>query len=153
MLIHWKESAQKFMVLSSDELEILDFLKSFPGAYVPIVQVCRSASSRQRYKDAPNWANPLMSRLVEARMVEVNDRGHFRFVTGPDEPIGDRYTPENTTNEVVGDDYFPAASKSVGDDFFPATSKADEEEQHRWISPHIAEILKRSGKKIGGSTA
>jgi hypothetical protein len=40
----------------------------------------------------------------------------------------------------------------VGDDYFPSGS-SDTEEQRRWIAPHIAEILKNGGKKLGGQQA
>ena len=92
------------MVLSSDELEILDYLKSWQGNFVSLMEICRSAGNRQKFKETPNWANPLMSRLIEANMVEMNERGHYRYVGEPE-----RAAPE--TAGVVGEDYFPDDSE------------------------------------------
>jgi hypothetical protein len=154
------------MVLSADEIEILEYLKSWKGSYVSLVEVCRSAGGRQRFKDSPNWANPFMSRLVEANLAEGNDRGHFRYVEQEiaAAPVTASATPQNDT-AIVGDDYFPTTAAPevasaapqndvaiVGDDYFPTTA-SDDEEQKRWIAPHIAEILRNAGKKFGGQQA
>lgn len=128
-------------VLSADEIEILEYLKSWKGTYVSLVEVCRSAGGRQRYKDSPNWANPFMSRLVEANLAEGNDRGHFRYVE--EEPAA----PPETANPAPQN-----AAVIVGDDYFPSIS-SDDEDQQRWMAPHIAEILKNGGKKPGGQQA
>ncbi len=154
------------MNLSADEIEILDYLKSWKGSYVSLVEVCRSAGGRQRFKDSPNWANPFMSRLVEANLAEGNDRGHFRYVeqeTAP-APKPASAAPQNDA-AIVGDDYFPTDATAeasgaapqkddtiVGDDYFPSAA-SDDEEQKRWIAPHIAEILRNAGKKFGGQQA
>ena len=93
------------------------------------VEVCRSAANGQKFKETPNWANPLMSRLIEANMVEINDRGHYRYIS----------EPENTA---------PAAAGVVGEDYFPDDSEENGEEQQRWIAPHIAEIRGRPGRNF-----
>jgi len=154
------------MDLSSDELEILDYLKSWKGSHVSLVEICRSAGGRQRFKDTPNWANGFMSRLMEEKLVEGNDRGHFRYIdqeaaAAPEVPAA----PPQNDAAVVDDNYFPAAATPeaacataqndaaiVGDDYFPAAA-SDDEEQRRWIAPHLAEILKNAGKKFGGQQA
>lgn len=123
------------MILSSDELEILGYLKSWKGKFVTLIEICRSASGRQRFKENPKWANPLMSRLVEMNLAEVNERGHYRAVI-----------EEDSTATVVGDDYFPAPKESEPAEtvpFKPIISK-----QQRWISPEFATILNKSGKKF-----
>ena len=129
------------MVLSADEIEILEYLKSWKGSYVSLVEVCRSAGGRQRYKDTPNWANPFMSGLVEAKLAEGNDRGHFRYVEQETAaaPEAAAVSPQIDA-AIVGDDYFPSAS-------------SDTEEQRRWVAPHIEEILKNGGRKPGGQQA
>jgi len=129
------------MVLSSDELEILEYLKSWKGSYVSLVEICRSAGGRQRFKETPNWANHFMSRLMEEKLVEGNDRGHFRYVEV------ETAAPPETANPAAQND-----AMIVGDDYFPAASN-DDEEQQRWMAPHVAEILKNGGKKPGGQTA
>ena len=121
------------MLFNSDELEILEYLKSWKGSYISLVEICRSAGGRQRFKETPNWANPFMSRLMEEKLVEGNDRGHFRYVEPAAPPETATPAPQNVA-AIVGDDYFPDAS-------------GDDEEQQRWIAPHIAEIMKNGEKK------
>jgi hypothetical protein len=136
------------MILSSDELEIIEYLKSWSGKYVAMIEICRCAGGRQKFKESPHWAKNLMARLVEANMVEVNDRGHYRV---PCE------TKSHT--ETFRKKHHPAAHPApqhaktaviIGDDYFPASSNPDEAEPPKWLSPQFADILKKSGKKFSG---
>lgn len=132
------------MILSSDELEILEYLKSWNGTYVSMVEICRCAGGRRKFKENPNWAKCMMSRLVEGHLVDVNDRGHYRISPERDSAkVG-----ENSL--IVGDNYFPAeeAPNIVGDNYF-SPSETTEAPPERWISPHIETILKKAGKKVG----
>jgi len=133
------------MILSSDELEILEYLKSFGGKYVTMVEICRSAGGRRKFRESPNWAKPLMSHLVDSGNISVNERGHYCWIDlanppkpGLPFPLPTRLPAQSKTAVIVGDDYFPA-------------TESNEVEQARWMSPQIAEILKRSGKKFNGS--
>jgi hypothetical protein len=126
---------------SSDELEILEYLKSWDGKFLSLVDISRNASGRQKFRDTPNWANGLMGRLIDAKLVEANERGHYRYIgeTKPPQPKA-RLTPapqpqSNKTANIVGDDYFPATE--------PAEPPAP-----RWVSPQIEALLKQSGKKF-----
>jgi hypothetical protein len=87
------------MILNSDELEILNYLESWNGKLVSLVEICRSAGGRKKYRESPTWACRLMHRLVETNLVEVDERGRFRLVV--EEEYG-----------LVGDDYFPAPRDS-----------------------------------------
>jgi hypothetical protein len=128
---------------SSDELEILEYLKSWDGKYLSLVDISRNASGRQKFREMPNWANGLMARLVEAKLVEANERGHYRYV-GEAKPPQPKAAPHplpqsqpSKTATIVGDDYFPATEPS--DPPIP-----------RWVSPQIEALLKQSGKKFSG---
>jgi hypothetical protein len=149
LLSHFLKSSAA-MILSSDELEVLDYLKSWNGKFVTMVEICRCAGGRKKFREDAHWAKCLMSRLVDARMVEVNERGHYRVVS--DEPVAKKQVVG-----VLGDDYFPKprAQGLVGEDYFPAASNAESETEtepagDRWISPQMAQILKQAGKKLDG---
>ena len=132
------------MTLSSDELEILGYLKSWGGKYVSMIEICRCASGRQKFRESPNWAKNLMSRLVEAGLVQANERGHYRWV--------DLANPPKPSQGFPSAPQPPAPSNAaviVGDNYFPATGDGSEAETSRWVSPQIAAILKKSGKKFG----
>jgi hypothetical protein len=153
------------MILSSDELEILEYLKSWKGTPVSMVEICRCAGGRKKYRECPHWAKGLMSRLVESNMVEVNERGHYR-VLAEDEPKEQTPAAKPTTKakpvakeaHTVGDDYFPGAdtpqsveSTVVDGDYFPSEDIGSSNTEY-WVSPQLAEILKKSGKKFKQKT-
>jgi hypothetical protein len=129
----------RLMTLSSDELEILNYLKSWDGKFVSMIEICRCASSRKKFRESPHWAKPLMARLVEGTIVEVNERGHYRCPVKTEAAAPVHKTPQASKTAVI-----------VGDDYFPATVENPEAEAERWVSPQIAAILKKAGKKVGG---
>jgi hypothetical protein len=128
---------------SSDELEILEYLKSWDGKFLSLVDISRNASGRQKFRDTPNWANGLMGRLIDAKLVEANERGHYRYIgeTKPAPPkvkakLIPPLQPQSSTNaSIVGDNYFPAAEPAD-----PPTP--------RWVSPQIEALLRQSGKNF-----
>ncbi|MDB6017285.1 MAG: hypothetical protein JWR19_1774 [Pedosphaera sp.] len=122
------------MILSSDELQILDYLKSWNGKFVSMVEICRRAGGRQKFKETPHWGKALMARLIESELAEVNERGHYRI-----KPEGEISLAE-ATGVVIDENYFPEPEEADG-------------KTERWISPHIAKILKESGKKFGDGAA
>ena len=144
------------MILSAEELEILEYLKGYSGKYIPLVEVCRRAGGRQRYSESPNWARGLISRLVEAQLVQVNERGHYRVPLQEKPNATTSSTPSVApeTAALVAEDYFPGAPSPASapapelivDENYFAPSEGDEDKQ--WVSPHIAAILKKSGKKF-----
>lgn len=123
---------------TSHELEILEYLKSWGGRYVSLIDISRSAAGRQRFKESPNWASGLMTRLIDAKMVRVNERGHYCYIMEEQEqkPAKSKSAPGAAPNKnprIVGDDYFPANE--------PAEPAAP-----RWVSPQMEAILKQSKK-------
>jgi hypothetical protein len=128
------------MILSSDELEILEYLKSWKGKSVSMVEICRCAGGRRKFTETPHWAKGLMSRLVDEKLIEVNERGHYSSII-------------EAAKDSVDENYFPPVEAKpgsegiVGDDYFPP--REPESETQYWVSPAIAAILKSSGKKFG----
>ncbi len=145
------------MTLSADELGILEYLKSWNGKFVPMMEICRRAGGRRRYEESQHWARALMSRLVDLKLVQVNERGHYRVpVAEKPKPAAHQPAPPPKVPLVVAEDYFPPAPAAaeeeqpkllVDENYFPPAEPDGEAE--RWISPQIAEILKKSGKKLG----
>lgn len=134
------------MILSSDEIEVLEYLKSYNGSFVSMVEICRSAGGRQKFKESPHWAKRLMSRLVDEKMIEVNERGHYCFKA----PVA---VAVSATEAPAAEDYFapqddPPHPQIVGDDYFsPEESMPPIKAKKQWVSPQIEGILKKAGKK------
>jgi len=67
-----------------------------------------------------------MGPLVEAGLIEINERGHYRCQEAQG-PVKTRTqkpaAAQKPQRKVVGDDYFPAPKNVgiVGDNYFPST--------------------------------
>jgi hypothetical protein len=103
------------MILSCDELEILDYLRLWPEKFVPLGEICRRAGGRRKFREDPNWARSLMSRLVDSGLVKVNERGHYLIARDEKSapPARKHHAPQKPAPPlkscvVVGDDYFPS---------------------------------------------
>jgi hypothetical protein len=65
--------------MDSDERQICDYLKSWPKHYVSGREVARRAGGKRRYRDEPQWAYPVITRLMEQGVVETDGLGHYRL--------------------------------------------------------------------------
>jgi hypothetical protein len=95
-------------MMDSDEREVFFFLRSQAGQSFPSGSICRHAGGKHRFRDSPDWARPVILRMVERGILEVDAAGNYRLKPLPKIRL---------------------ASK-------------------RWVSPHIAAILKESGRKF-----
>ncbi len=62
-----------------DETCICDFLKTHGAAYVSAAEICRRAGTKKRYRKEPQWALPVLKRLVEKELLEGDITGHYRL--------------------------------------------------------------------------
>jgi hypothetical protein len=69
----------QFAVMDADEREIYQFLKSWGGEYVGPREICRRAGSKNRFREDPEWAKPVLVRMEERGILESNATGHFRI--------------------------------------------------------------------------
>jgi hypothetical protein len=117
------------MMLSSEALEIIAYLNTAPGKLFSMAEISRRAGGRGRFVESPGWARNLMSHLVDAGLIEVNARGHYRVPvsehphTQPDASAMPTYpAPRKSRAKIVGDDYFPTRDgRVVEGDYFPST--------------------------------
>lgn len=120
------------MILSAEAAEIIAYLKTAHGKFVSLAEISRKAGGRRRFEELPNWAKNLMPLMMDAGIVEVNARGHYRVQT-PDQPPPQpqhhpHAKPASSTahkprGKVLGDDYFPASDgpRVVAGDYFPTS--------------------------------
>jgi hypothetical protein len=66
--------------MDADEREIVDFLRSWQGRYVSAKEIAKRAGGKWRFRKEPNWAAPVLARLVERREIEADATGHFRLL-------------------------------------------------------------------------
>jgi hypothetical protein len=67
--------------MDAEEREICEFLKSWPDQFVSQREVCRRAGGKWRFREDPNWALPVLCRMVEKGFLESDAAGHFRLIT------------------------------------------------------------------------
>ena len=117
------------MILNAEALEIIAYLKTAPNKFVSLLEISRRAGGRRRFEESPNWARNLMAPLLEAGLIEVNARGHYRcLISGQPEtkpqapPVSASPAPRKLAAKIVGGDYFPdnQGPMIVGGDYFPA---------------------------------
>jgi hypothetical protein len=113
------------MTLSAEALDIVDYLKTASGRFVSLPEISRRAGGRQRFEASPGWAKRLLPCLLEAGLIEVNERGHCRSLSGaqskgPAKPVA--HAAAKGPTKIVGDNYFPTCELHgiVGGDYFPS---------------------------------
>lgn len=66
--------------MDSDERQIVDYLKSWSRQYVSGREIARRAGGKRRFRDEPQWAFPVLSRLLEQNHIETDGLGHYRVI-------------------------------------------------------------------------
>ncbi len=67
-------------MLDADEKDICLYLKGFPDQFISAREIARRAGGKWRYREEPNWAMPVLGRLVEQRLIESDSTGHYRLI-------------------------------------------------------------------------
>jgi len=60
------------------------YLKSIPGQFVPARDIARHAGGKWRYREDPNWAEPVLSLLLEKKIIETDSTHHYRLIIKED---------------------------------------------------------------------
>ena len=66
-------------VLTTEETEILEYLKSFPDDFVSAKEINRRAGSKRRFQEEPEWARPFLRLLLNRELIEINENGRYRY--------------------------------------------------------------------------
>ena len=64
--------------MDTDEREIFEFLKTWGGDFTGAVEICRRAGSKRKFHEDPNWAKPILWRMAERGILEVDTQGRYR---------------------------------------------------------------------------
>ena len=65
--------------MDGDERDIFSFLKTCGADFVAPAEIARRAGSKKRFYDDPDWAKPVLARMLERAIVENNVMGHYRI--------------------------------------------------------------------------
>ncbi len=80
--------------MDADEKSIVDYLKSWPGQFVSSREISRRAGGKWRFRNEPEWANAVLGRLVEKRIVESDSTGHYRLAKIPEKKAKKWVSPQ-----------------------------------------------------------
>jgi len=69
--------------MDTDEKEVCAYLKSCPGQFISLREICRRAGGKRRYREDESWAAQAISRLVEKNILEADSTGHYRLRAAP----------------------------------------------------------------------
>lgn len=67
-----------------EEREICNYLKAARGEFISAGEISRRAGGKWRYQDNPDWALPVLAKLVEAKVIESDGSRHYRLVPPPE---------------------------------------------------------------------
>lgn len=65
--------------MDSDERQICDYLRSWPRHYLSAREIARRAGGKRRFREEPQWAYPVIARLLEEGLIETDGLGHYRL--------------------------------------------------------------------------
>ena len=64
--------------MDSDERGIFEYLKTWGTEYISGMEIARRATNKRRFYKEPNWAKPVLLRMVDRGILESNPQGHYR---------------------------------------------------------------------------
>jgi hypothetical protein len=76
---HYGDGSKEKNAMDADQSAICQFLKTWPDQFVARREICRRAGGKWRFQEDEYWAVPVLQRMVEERIVESDDTGHFRL--------------------------------------------------------------------------
>lgn len=65
--------------MSTDEREIIAYLKTVPSLFVTGREISRRVGGRERFELDSRWATPILRRMVEKKWLECDVSGHYRL--------------------------------------------------------------------------
>lgn len=66
-------------MMDSDEREIYYYLKSWKEEFISSREICRRAGGKKRFRQAEEWAKPVLTRMVDKGILETDTGGHYRL--------------------------------------------------------------------------
>jgi hypothetical protein len=98
--------------MNGDDQFILSYLQKYPLCFVSSMEICKRAAGKKRFTEDPEWARPILQRLTQQRVLEVDALGYYRLKAVSDDEEDDRhFTPR--PDDVISEG---AAAQDRSDD-------------------------------------
>ena len=65
--------------MDADEREIYYYLKSWRSEFLSSREICRRAGGKKRFQAEPDWAKPVLLRMMEKGILETDASGYYRL--------------------------------------------------------------------------
>ncbi len=65
--------------MDEDEKEICAYLRNWSAQFVSGREIARRAGGKERFRENPNWATPILLRLAERGILESDSAGYYRL--------------------------------------------------------------------------
>ncbi len=102
--------------MDADERDICLYLKSWPGQFVSVAVIARRAASKRRFEREPDWAAPVLQRLVDRGIVETDSTGHYRLRPRPKKEKDKRWVSPQVQRILQQSKKFEGTYQIVDDD-------------------------------------
>jgi len=66
-------------MVSAEQQQVLTYLRSSPNAWFSAMEVSRRAGTRAQFEEEPRWAINCLRYLLDMKLVERNNQGHYKF--------------------------------------------------------------------------
>lgn len=70
-------------MMDADEKEIFRYLRGEPEQFIPANFICRHAGGKHRHRVSPDWAKPVLLRMLERGILEMDSSGSYRLTPIP----------------------------------------------------------------------
>jgi len=70
------------LYFGADEHCVLQYLHNFPDQFLTEVEIARRADGREHFMEDPHWAHNALGRLLELKLVEMDEWGKYHLTLG-----------------------------------------------------------------------
>jgi predicted transcriptional regulator len=69
--------------MDAEERDVYDYLKSWREEAVSIREIARRAGGKHKFRETPDWALPVIARMVEKGLIACDHGGRYRIKAPP----------------------------------------------------------------------
>ena len=73
-------------MVSAEQQQVLNYLRSSPATFFSAMEISRRAGSRKQFEHEPRWAINCLRYLLDMKLVERDLRGHYKIASPQAEP-------------------------------------------------------------------
>ena len=108
-------------MMDAEERDIFYFLRSEPERFIPRHVIARHAGGKRRFGCVPDWAIPVLARMMDRGIVEADATGAYRLRPVPQETLN---SPRWVSPQIA------AILRKSGKHFHTGTNGKDDEDYY-----------------------